>query len=67
MKFLPRVRYFERSLQNIPGWHTKRKIIVIESDDWGSIRMPSRQAYDYLLSKGYNIDENRYEKFDSVS
>ena len=25
---------------NIPGWTTNRKIIVIESDDWGSIRMP---------------------------
>lgn len=60
------MRYFERSFQNIPGWNTKRKIIVIESDDWGSIRMPSRTTYDYLRSRGFNIDENRYEKYDSL-
>lgn len=23
------------NLLNIPGWHTNRKIVVIESDDWG--------------------------------
>ena len=28
-------------LINIPGWRTNRHIVVIESDDWGSIRMPS--------------------------
>jgi len=27
-----------RYIANIPGWRTNRKIIVIESDDWGSIR-----------------------------
>ncbi len=25
------------NLLNIPGWHTNRKIVVIESDDWASI------------------------------
>ena len=29
------------NLLNIPSWHTNRKIVVIESDDWGSMRMPS--------------------------
>ena len=24
------------TLLNLPGWHTRRKIVVIESDDWGS-------------------------------
>jgi hypothetical protein len=25
-------------------WKTNKKLIVIESDDWGSIRMPSNQV-----------------------
>ena len=28
------------------GFHTKRKLVVIESDDWGSIRMPSKETLD---------------------
>ena len=35
------------NLLNIPGWRTKRHIVVIESDDWGSIRMPSKDVYVY--------------------
>mgnify|MGYP000999890125 CR=1 FL=1 len=34
---------------NIPGWRTNRKIVVIESDDWGSVRMRSREVYDRLI------------------
>ena len=37
------------NLLNILGWRTKRHIVVIESDDWGSIRMPSKKVYDKLL------------------
>ncbi len=66
MKSFPELRYLKRRIQNIPGWHTKRKIVVIESDDWGSIRMPSRTTYDYLLLQGYKINANRYEKYDSL-
>ena len=49
------------NLLNIPGWRTKRKIVVIESDDWGSIRMPSRDIYEKLLAEGYRVDLNKYE------
>jgi len=48
----------KNSLNNIPGWHTNRKIIVIESDDWGSIRMPSKKALQSLTSKGIKTDNN---------
>lgn len=34
----------KRHFLNLPGWHTRRKIVVIESDDWGSIRMPSKEV-----------------------
>lgn len=45
-----------RHYRNLSGWKTNRKIIVIESDDWGSIRMPSKEVYELFLSKGFPID-----------
>ncbi len=52
--------------RNLRGWRTKRKIVVFESDDWGSIRMPSREVYEKCLKAGYPVDRNPYEKFDSL-
>lgn len=49
-------------LFNLPGWHTKQKIIVFESDDWGSIRIPSKQVYKNLISQGLNISKSPYSK-----
>ncbi len=51
---------------NIPGWRTKRHIVVIESDDWGSIRMSSNDAYERMLKLGMPVDKNHYNKFDSL-
>lgn len=34
------------------GFHTNRKLIVFESDDWGSIRMPSKAVFEKLKSLG---------------
>ena len=35
-----------KELYNMFGWRTKRHLVVIESDDWGTIRMPSREVYE---------------------
>ena len=51
---------------NIPGWHTNRKIVVFESDDWGSIRMPSLSTYSKLLKSGLKI-EDHYNRNDSLA
>ena len=53
-------------IANLPGWRTNRKIVVIESDDWGSIRMPSREVYDILLKRGYPVDVCHYNRNDSL-
>jgi hypothetical protein len=61
---------FLRNLSNIPGWTTKRKIIIIESDDWGSIRMPSREVFNLLAAKGLNMtggDSKRYNLYDTLA
>jgi hypothetical protein len=55
-----------RNLFNIPGWRTNRKIVVIESDDWGSIRVPSREVYLKLLKKGIRVDLFPYNRYDSL-
>lgn len=54
-------------VQNLPGWRTNRKIVVIESDDWGSIRMPSRQVYDTLKNEGFKVDQDPFLKYDSLA
>ncbi|WOK05369.1 hypothetical protein RT717_20010 [Imperialibacter roseus] len=52
---------------NVPGWRTKRKIVVIESDDWGSIRMPSFTTYERLKKEGFHVDRDVYLKYDSLA
>ena len=56
-----------RNLINLPGWHTSRKIVVIESDDWGSIRMSSKEVYYALLKAGVPVDKDPYSKFDALA
>jgi hypothetical protein len=51
---------------NVPGWRTKRKIVVIESDDWGSIRMSSLEAFNNLLKAGMRENLNHYNLYDSL-
>ncbi len=59
-----------RHLSNLPGWRTKRKIVIIESDDWGSIRMPSWEAFEDLQMAGLNLtsgDNRRYNLNDTLA
>lgn len=49
------------------GWKTDRKIVVIESDDWGSIRMPSREVYERMLASGLRVDKCGFCKNDSLA
>lgn len=56
-----------KDLYNIPGWHTHRHLIVIESDDWGSIRTPSYEAYNNLLNKGIRVDRDPYCRYDNLA
>ena len=37
---------------NRKGFHTDRKLVVFESDDWGSIRMPSKSVFEKLQALG---------------
>jgi hypothetical protein len=67
---IPGIITFKRALLklyiNSLGWRTNRKLVIIESDDWGSIRMPSLQVYNELLTKGFAVDKLSYLKYDSL-
>ena len=56
-----------RNLTNALGWKTNRKIIVIESDDWGSIRMPNQKVRENFIKKGYDLGNNPYCKYDTLA
>ncbi len=42
------------------SWKTKHNILVIESDDWGSIRTSSKKAFQDLVNRGYNLKASPY-------
>ena len=50
---------------NAVGWNTKKKMVLIESDDWGSIRTASRKAYEILLPETNNKCDF-FDKFDAL-
>lgn len=43
--------------REIPGWHTSKKMVVLESDDWGAIRMPSSEVWHKLKQAGLPVDD----------
>ena len=51
---------------NTFGYHTDRKLVVIESDDWGSIRMPSRETFEHLKFIGDSPDKDAFLSNDSL-
>lgn len=58
--------FLKKTLINLPGWRTNRKIIVIESDDWGAVRIPSREIYNRFLTSGFEIDKQYFTKYDCL-
>ena len=57
-------------LKSVPGFHTTRKIVVLESDDWGSIRMPSEVVFSQMTDFGFKLTEGvtgRYNKYDTLA
>jgi hypothetical protein len=61
-----------KGLSNIPDWKTKRRIVVFESDDWGSIRMPSTEAFKRLDEAGIKLrnphgEAERFNRYDTLA
>lgn len=54
------------NLSNVKGWRTKRHIVVIESDDWGSVRMSSLKSFERLKQAGVLVDTDHYNINDAL-
>ena len=52
--------------KNIPGWKSKRKIVVFECDDYGGIRMPSQSVFNKLIERGLRVATSRFNIFDTL-
>lgn len=57
--------YIAKNYINAVGWRTRRKALLIESDDWGSIRMPSKQVAQKLF-KNEQDKLNYFDKNDCL-
>lgn len=57
------VHKIKNTLVNIPGFKTKRKLVAIESDDWGSIRS-NKDNIESLQKQG--ISNDLYNKYDHL-
>ena len=55
-----------KNLSNILGWTTKRKLVVLESDDWGSIRTRSKVDYEAMLLKKINVNKSNFTRNDCL-
>lgn len=55
----------KNTLKNIIGWKTSKKIIVISVDDYGNVRVDSRQAMENMNKAGLKI-LSRFDIFDSL-
>lgn len=62
--------HLRSNFKNIAGFTTTRKIIVFESDDWGSIRMPSSKVFNILQKRGLDLtsgDSYRFNLYDTLA
>lgn len=54
-----------RNAKNVVGWKTNRKIIVISVDDYGNVRLDSKEARERLDRVGIKA-HNRFDAFDTL-
>jgi len=54
-----------RNLKNTIGWRTKRKIVVFGVDDYGNVRVDSKEARERMDKAGLKV-ESRYDQFDCL-
>ncbi len=55
-----------RNLSNFLGQRINSKILVFESDDWGSVRIKDKEAFLLLKQKGLNVSDKHYDSVESL-
>lgn len=56
---------FILNAKNLIGWNTKRKILVISVDDYGNVRLNSKEARERMDREGLKV-YNRFDAFDTL-
>lgn len=57
---------FKKNIINIPGKRIKRRLIVFESDDWGSIRIPNKAVYQQLVNERLLDEKDPFSQYDAL-
>lgn len=52
-------------IKNIPGWRTKRKLVVISVDDYGNVRLDSKEAREKMDKVGLKV-HSRFDAYDTL-
>ncbi|QSX09592.1 hypothetical protein J0B03_05915 [Alkalibacter rhizosphaerae] len=55
-----------REATNRRGWESMKKILVMESDDWGSIRTPSKEVLQKLTDLGDPAGTDPFTRWDAL-
>ena len=58
--------FIKNTFLNFFGKQIPSKVVVLESDDWGTIRMSSQEAFKNLLKNGYPVDQCPYNTNDAL-
>jgi peptidoglycan/xylan/chitin deacetylase (PgdA/CDA1 family) len=56
---------FRQFLKNLLGWSTRRKLLVLSFDDYGVVRVASREALARARQWGLPV-ENRFDELDAL-
>lgn len=59
------INYFAKRILDINSLRISKKQLIILSDDWGSVRIRSKEYQEALIHKGYQIN-NRFDQYDSL-
>lgn len=60
------IKYLIKRLTAQFGYQTDKKKVLFLSDDWGSVRLKSKEARESLRRKGIDVDKNRFDTFDCL-
>ncbi|MFT3682735.1 MAG: hypothetical protein QM791_20930 [Ferruginibacter sp.] len=58
--------FVNKNLMLVPGWRTNRKIVVFESDDWGTVRIPDTTVFNKLAQKNPALESDHISRYDCI-
>ncbi len=56
----------KKNLMLAPGWRSRRRIVVIESDDWGAARIQDSAVYHRLAAKNPLVASDLISRYDAL-